>query len=111
MLKKGGNIILTTPNLLSIRNIMMLIMGKNIFENFFYPSADQYCQGHIVEYSSEHLKWQLNEAGFDRIEIRLKQFDHVPNKFIFKILYFIGKFIFIIPRLRQNLIAIARNPQ
>ena len=109
MLCDDGTLILTTPNLYSIRNLVHLFMGKKLFGSFFYPSPGEYCREHVLEYSLDHLEWQLARAGFTNIKINYCQFHHNPNKLFFKILYWIGIPIFLIPRFRQNLMCIAKK--
>lgn len=66
-LKPGGAILLTTPNLFRLRNLVRMAMGRDPFDRFMYPSPGQGL-GHQLEYSAEHLRWQIEKAGL-RVEL------------------------------------------
>lgn len=63
LLKKEGKIFLTTPNLFRIRNIIRMIIGRDIFDRFILPMPGVGL-GHQMEYSKDHLSWQFEQAGF-----------------------------------------------
>ena len=107
-LKPGGTLICSTPNLYRLRNIVYMVLGKQIFDHFRYPKETGL--GHVLEYSRDHLEWQMKEAGFTQITSDLVQLHHVPNNPVFSALYFLGSFLFAVPRFRDNIICCARAP-
>jgi SAM-dependent methyltransferase len=62
-LKPGGVIFLTTPNLFRLRNMIRMFLGKEFLDRFMMPVPDQGL-GHQLEYSADHLRWQIEHAGF-----------------------------------------------
>jgi SAM-dependent methyltransferase len=68
-LKPGGALLLTTPNVFRLRNVVRMIRGRDLFDIFMLP-RDDVSLGHQTEYSAAHLAWHIREAGFllERIE-------------------------------------------
>lgn len=108
-LKPGGKLICTTPNLYRLRNIVYMICGIQIFDYFRLPKDKGL--GHVIEYSYDHLYWQFKEAGFENIEVSYCQIHHSPNNIIFRIMSWFGSPLFLFPRFRDNLIAVAEAPK
>jgi SAM-dependent methyltransferase len=107
-LKPGGTLICTTPNLYRLRNVVYMATGTPIFDNFHMP--DDRGLGHVLEYSRPHLQWQLERAGFCNIDISLKQFHHQPHRLGPRLLSWAFYPLFLVPRFRDNLVAVARAP-
>lgn len=107
-LKPGGTLICSTPNLYRLRNIVYMALGKRIYDHFRMPTTEGL--GHVLEYSQEHLHWQLEAAGFINTRIEFVQIHHSPNDVVFRILYWLGSPLFLVPRFRDNLVAIALKP-
>src|ERR1700728_5467405 len=57
VLRPGGAIICTTPNLYRPRNVVYMALGRQIFVPFQYPEGETGL-GHVLEYSRGHLEWQ-----------------------------------------------------
>jgi len=108
LLKPGGWIICSTPNLYRIRNIVYLAAGKRIFDHFRQPTDSGL--GHVLEYSRDHLEWQFREAGFEHIEIDLRQLHHFPKNPLIRVMSWLGSPLMLMPRFRDNLVAVARAP-
>ncbi len=106
-LKENGVIICSTPNLYRPRNVIYLLFGKQIFDNFHYPT--DHGLGHIIEYSDKHLSWQFARAGFTEAELEFVQMHHVPNKWFHKVLYFLGSIAFLLPRWRDNIVITSKK--
>lgn len=64
--------------------------------------------GHLFEYDIPRLQRQFQEAGFKDVSIELRQFHHSPTSPIFRVMYWLGQPLFMIPRFRDNLLAVAR---
>jgi 2-polyprenyl-3-methyl-5-hydroxy-6-metoxy-1,4-benzoquinol methylase len=106
-LKPGGTLICSTPNLYRLRNIVYMVLGKQIFDHFRYPTTSGL--GHVLEYSEPHLRWQLETAGFGGADIRFVQMHHSPNNPVFRALYWLGSPLFMVPRFRDNLVAVVQR--
>ena len=106
-LRMGGTLICSTPNLYRPRNIVYMMLGKRIFDYFRSPTNQGL--GHIVEYDRDHLRWQFERAGFQQVRIDLRQFPHRIGSPMFRVLGWLGSPIHLIPRFRDNLVAVARN--
>jgi SAM-dependent methyltransferase len=101
----GGLLLCSTPNLYRIRNVIFLATGRKIFDHFGLPGR---AYGHILEYSVEHLTWQFKQAGFTDVSIKFKQFAHSPNNPLDRVFEALGTPLLLIPRYRDNLLAVAR---
>ena len=64
LLKPSGFLFLTTPNLFRLRNLIRMILGIEFLDRFTLPVPGRGL-GHQLEYSADHLKWQLERAGMD----------------------------------------------
>jgi len=104
-LRENGMLVCSTPNLYRLRNIVYMILGKQIFDYFRMPTDRGL--GHVLEYSEDHLRWQLLTAGFRNPKIALVQMHHSPTNIVFRLMYWLGSPLFIVPRYRDNLVAIA----
>lgn len=108
MLRPGGLLICSTPNLYRLRNIVFLALGRPIFDNFDVPRESG--AGHVLEYSADHLRWQFEQAGFTDIDVTLREFAHVPHRTSDRLLAALGRPLLRIPRFRDNLLATAVAP-
>lgn len=74
ILKSGGRLLLTTPNMARLTNILRLVMGRNIVEEF--PDDDSQLNHitdrmtHIREYTMNELRLLMGRAGFEIVEAR-----------------------------------------
>lgn len=107
-LKPGGIIICSTPNLYRLRNVVYMLLGKRIYDYFRMP--DEQGLGHVLEYSIDHLQWQFEEAGFQVDQLKYCQMHHLPENKMFRLMYLMGSPLFLVPRFRDNLVAIAQAP-
>jgi SAM-dependent methyltransferase len=108
LLRSGGLLICSTPNLYRLRNIVFLIRGRPLFDHFDLPGERGY--GHVLEYSAEHLAWQFQRAGFVDYEVELRDFKHVPHQRSDQLLATLGAPLRRIPRYRDSLLAVATAP-
>jgi 2-polyprenyl-3-methyl-5-hydroxy-6-metoxy-1,4-benzoquinol methylase len=109
VLRPGGLIICTTPNLYRLRNVFCMAFGLKIFDYFQLPNEED-SLGHVIEYSRDHLLWQFEKAGFNQINIEHCQMHHLPTNPFFRPLALLGYPLHVVPRWRDNLLAIAQSP-
>jgi 2-polyprenyl-3-methyl-5-hydroxy-6-metoxy-1,4-benzoquinol methylase len=69
LLKMGGIVFLTTRNLFRIRNLIRMLLGVEFLDRFMVPQPGQ-ALGHQLEYSADHLRWQLESAGMEILWLR-----------------------------------------
>jgi SAM-dependent methyltransferase len=108
-LRPGGRLLCTTPNLFRPRNVVYLALGMPLFDYFRYPT-DQGL-GHVLEYSPDHLRFQIERAGFTDCHIELRHFHHTPTRLGPRVLSWIGAPLYLFPRFRDNLLATATVPR
>ena len=108
-LKPRGLVLVTTPNLSRLRNVVYMMLGKRIYDYFRIESNQGL--GHVIEYSADHLRWQLETAGFREMEITFRQFHHQPNHLLFRFLSLLGYPLFVVPRFRDQLMVVAASPR
>jgi len=109
VLKPGGVLICTTPNLYRLRNVVYMALGIQIFQYFRYPD-DEIGLGHVLEYDCNHLDWQFKQAGFTQYSIELRQFHHLPTNPLYRPFAMLGYPLHMIPRWRDNLVVTAYAP-
>jgi len=109
VLRPGGVIICTTPNLYRLRNVVYMALGQPIFDNFQYPDEDV-ALGHVLEYSRDHLDWQFKKTGFTNCRVEYFQMHHSPTNPFHRPLAWLGYPLHIVPRWRDYLVATAYAP-
>lgn len=107
-LKPGGIIICSTPNFYRLRNVVFVALGLRIHDYFRMPENESL--EHVIEYSRDHLQWQFEKAGFKSCYIEYCQMHHSPTNIVFRIISWLGYPLFLFPRFRDNLLAIAHAP-
>ena len=109
-IRPGGYLFLTTPNLYRLRNVVRLALGMPIFCHFFYPERGSFL-GHPVEYSPEHLAWQVETAGYRVQFLERVQLSNVGASLTTRIgRTLLSPLLKLVPRWRDNLICAALNP-
>lgn len=108
-LKGGGWLLLTTPNLYRIRNAMRLLIGKPVFSELRYPERGR-SLGHPLEYSRDHLLWQLNRAGYESCAIEYRQLVNHGSSWPTHLARMLITPLHLRPLWRDHLVAVARNP-
>jgi 2-polyprenyl-3-methyl-5-hydroxy-6-metoxy-1,4-benzoquinol methylase len=105
----GGRLILTTPNLYRLRNVVRLATGQRVFDTFRLPARDRPL-GHFLEYDRKQLSWHLHEAGFEIEVAAIEQLDHggasLPARLARQIL---RPVLAVRPLWRDNLVFVARR--
>ncbi len=115
VLKKGGILLLTTPNLYALHKIIMFNTGfsfNNAFFEFNKVKTTGY-MGHIREYSNKEIKEILINSGFRVKYTNFENYNNFSNvhflkRFPLNILVLLFDFILkIIPPFRQYQIVVA----
>ena len=79
-MRPNSILFLTTPNLFRIRNLVRMFFGMNFLDHFDIPDSDRGL-GHQLEYSADHLRWQLERAGMQIIMLKYDELGHVGHSF------------------------------
>jgi SAM-dependent methyltransferase len=108
LLRPGGLLLCSTPNLYRLRNVALLLSGRPLFGHFDLPSVRSFDP--VIEYSHEHLAWQFQRAGFLDCVVELHDFAHAPYGRLDRVLHAVGAPLRRIPRYRGNLLAVATAP-
>lgn len=75
VLKKGGIVIVTTPNLSRLNNIVKLVLNKSINAELDQTFSDA---THYREYTAEEISYLMTTAGLCNIKATFKNFKY-PN--------------------------------
>jgi SAM-dependent methyltransferase len=108
-LKPGGHILITTPNLFRLRNLVRMFMGRDFLDYFTYPQPGQGL-GHQLEYSAEHLRWQIERAGLEVVTIVHDQLGQTGHSTLARAARFLTAPLRARHKWREELVAIARLP-
>ena len=109
-LQPGGILFLTTPNGSRVRNILYLLAGKPVLDNFRYAAAGE-ALGHQQEYVLPQFMWQLEKAGM--VALFAKQYDDgwKGASLAAQASHVLLKPINVFPHLRSGLMIAARRPE
>lgn len=108
-LKPGGLIFITTPNLFRLRNLMRMIAGVEFLDRFMLPMPG-HGLGHQLEYTAEHLQWQIEQAKLDLVFLEHDELGHVGHSPNARLARMLLKPLTARPRWRDELVAAARKP-
>jgi SAM-dependent methyltransferase len=75
LLKPDGLLFITTPNLFRLRNLIRMALGVEFLDRFTIAQPGQGL-GHQLEYSADHLRWQLERAGMEIVMLRHDSLSH-----------------------------------
>jgi SAM-dependent methyltransferase len=104
ILKPGGKIFITTPNLVRLNNRLKLLIGKST--NFNIEKAF-FSHIHFREYTASEIIYILKIAGFEIKKLSYINFDYPDMNSLVKV---VGKLIGVfIPSTKSNLIIIAEK--
>ena len=110
LLNSGGFVFITTPNLYRLRNLVRMASGRKIFCPFFYPEPGRIL-GHVLEYTRDHLCWQLERSGLEQIEIRHIQLCNRGSTLKTRLLRVVASpLLHVRPLWRDQLVAWGRKP-
>jgi len=79
-LKPKGVIFLTTPNLFRLRNLTRMILGVEFLDHFMIPRPGE-LPGHQLEYSADHLRWQIARANMTTVLLEHDEFGRTGHSF------------------------------
>lgn len=105
-LRPGGRIIVSTPNLQRLRNLAYLTLGKDPWGYFARTSGDHFF-GMFLDFSCDHLAWQLETAGFRDVRTELVDYPHRATTLGGRMGNTLGRPLQSIPRFRAGIVATA----
>jgi SAM-dependent methyltransferase len=108
-LRPGGVLLVSTPNLHRIRNIARLLLGREPFSPMVKPEPGTW-RGSFLDFSAEHLRWQLDRAGFVAINVERREFGHRASSVSARLANLVLRPVTWIPRFQYNLLATATAP-
>ncbi|MCK9591784.1 MAG: methyltransferase domain-containing protein [Methanoregula sp.] len=97
VLKKGGVLILTTPNVKSLANTIKLVFGFNVYGK--YSGYGPYGR-HNREYLPSEVKTLLEKCGFSEVRVTVKDIYPRPWSLLSRLPFFNGR--------QDNIFAIAQ---
>jgi hypothetical protein len=75
LLRQSGLLFMTTPNLFRLRNLIRMALGIEFLDRFTIAKPGQGL-GHQLEYSADHLRWQLAQAGMGVVMLTHDSLSH-----------------------------------
>jgi hypothetical protein len=109
MLDEGGLVFLTTRNLFRIRNLIRMFLGVEFLDHFMLPGPGQNL-GHQLEYSADHLGWQLRRAGMEIVMLEHDNLGRTSHSMKARLARTLLAPLELRPIWRDGLVAAARNP-
>jgi SAM-dependent methyltransferase len=109
-LRPGGVLLVSTPNLHRLRNIVLLLAGREPFDHFAVPEPGTW-RGSFLDFSASQLRWQLERAGFAHVVVERREFGHRGSSLPARVANFALRPLTLVPHLRYNLVATAVRPE
>ncbi len=82
VLKPGGHLVLTTPNIASLRALSAILQGYHpgFFPSYLRPSSDGEADArHNREYAPREIRQLLEDSGFEVIRLETGEFREEPH--------------------------------
>jgi glycosyltransferase involved in cell wall biosynthesis/SAM-dependent methyltransferase len=81
VLKTGGSLVLTTPNLASLRAISAILQGYHpgFYPAYLRPSDEQTEARHNREYTPREIGLLLKDSGFEVVQLETAEFRDLPH--------------------------------
>jgi SAM-dependent methyltransferase len=95
VIKRGGTLILTTPNLYSLENVVSFFLGKGLAISAYKEFAKLHTvghMGHIREYSRREIKEFLGNTGFQVIDVKYRVHNKSRKGIFVDFLYYLTPF-------------------
>jgi ubiquinone/menaquinone biosynthesis C-methylase UbiE len=108
-MKPGGILFLTTPNGSRLRNILYMLMGRQVLDNFRYPEPSE-AMGHQLEYTLHQILWQLQRARMPLVFGEQYDDGWAGASFSAKLAHKLFAPANLLPHLRNGLIVAAKRP-
>lgn len=106
VLKNDGVLILTTPNLYSVRNVVNFLLGKGFdspYQEFSKLNTIGH-MGHVREYTPNQVSEFLTHTGYEIIDVKMQS--HIPLSGMWSIFNIVRK---ILPQFHSYQIQIAKK--
>lgn len=109
LLEPGGHLVLTTPNLFRLRNVIRMVRGQPMLDPFNEPRPEAPL-GHFVEYSLPHVVDYVQRAGLSIVHADLEQLSTGGTTRAARWARRLSRGLTtLVPRLRDNLVVVARR--
>jgi 2-polyprenyl-3-methyl-5-hydroxy-6-metoxy-1,4-benzoquinol methylase len=109
-MRPNGILFVTTPNLFRLRNLIRMFFGVEFLDHFDVPDCDRGL-GHQLEYSADHLRWQLERAGLQIVMLRQDELGRIGHSFKARLGRALATPLQVMrPLWRDGLVAAARKP-
>ena len=109
-LKPGGVLFLTTPNGHRFRNLIYLLLGKEILDIYRYPEPGE-ALGHQHEYTLKQMLWQAGKADYEVISAGYFELGFSGSTPALRLVRFLIRPLNIISYWRDNIIMSLRRPK
>lgn len=110
LLRPGGYILLTTPNLGRPRNVWRLAVHGTLFTQWRIPDPPAPL-GHIREYTAAEMEWHLRQAGFTDCRAEITQLTNGASSPAAHVFRWATLPLRLRKQWRDAVIAVARRPE
>jgi hypothetical protein len=109
LLSQNGVVFMTTRNLFRLRNLIRMFLGIEFLDRFTVATPGKNL-GHQLEYSADHLKWQLEQAGLQVVMLLHDGLGGEGHSFGARLARKILKPLDLRPKWRDGLVIAGRKP-